>query len=199
MQAPDWFKTVIERLVAAYPSWPCHAGTIQVFWDSLEDLPRQEVERATIAYIAQETAWPVVAKLRSIALLNHDDNTLTASQAWDEMYRHRHAHTRAPKWSSPAVESAARAVSWNDPCWLTEQIPTIRAQFERYYNAMAAREKRNSSLLEGERLYRLSGWAKDTKALSQPDYEEDNMRPGDRPYLKTDDVDPKQPDDVDDA
>jgi hypothetical protein len=29
-------------------------------------------------------------------------------------------------------------VFWHDPDWNTEQLPTLRAQFERYYNAAKA-------------------------------------------------------------
>ncbi len=68
---------------------------------------------------------------------------LTAAEAWDEMYRNRHARHRGPvKWSSEAVLRAARAVRWDDPEWLTEQMPTIRAQFERYFNALADKTER---------------------------------------------------------
>jgi len=194
-RAPDWFITgIMGRLISAYPSWPCSEATAQVFWDAIGELPRAELERATIAHIAQETAWPIAAKLRALAKMNHDDNTLTASEAWEEIYRHRHAHTRNPKWSSEAVERAANAVRWNDPDWLSEQIPTIRAQFERYYNAIEAKAKRNESLLESENLYRLTGMARGMKELYGADYRD----PEEEPRRDSDNVDPLQPDDVDD-
>lgn len=193
--APEWFVSgVIGRLIAAFPSWPCNEGTVQVFWDSLYDLPQAEVERAVLAYVAQETAWPIAAKMRALAKMNHDDCTLTASEAWQEMYRHRHAHTKNPKWSSPAVERAALAVNWNDPDWLTEQLPTIRAQFERYYTALEAKSMRNESLLESENLYRLSGMAKTKEQLYGPGYSDDE----EVPPMKPENVDPPQIDDIDD-
>jgi hypothetical protein len=45
-----------------------------------------------------------------------------------------------PNWSIEAVRRAAEAVKWRDPDWTSEQIPTIRAQFERYYNALRAKQ-----------------------------------------------------------
>lgn len=197
--APEWFVTgIMGRLAAAYPSWQCHGGTIQVFWDSLHDMPRNELERATIAHVSQEVSWPIVAKLRALAKMNHDDDTLTASEAWEEMYRFRHAHARNPSWSSQAVERAAEAVRWNDPDWRSDQIPTIRAQFERYYNSIEAKLKRNELLLESEMLTRRAGLG-----LSLPEPygslgTDDDVRPSDRPYDKPDDVDPPQIDDIDD-
>ncbi len=39
------------------------------------------------------------------------------------------------------MHRAAQAVNWTDAGWTTEQIPTIRAQFERYYNAIAEKQE----------------------------------------------------------
>ena len=156
MQAPEWFGACVDRLTKAYPSWPCSAGTIQVFWDCLADLERGAVERAVASYCAHEDAWPIVAKLRKLAKAPEADARPTASEAWEEMYRHRHAHTRSPQWSSAAVERAARAVNWNDPDWPAEQLPTIRAQFERYYAAIAARSIREAEYREADLLLGIS-------------------------------------------
>jgi hypothetical protein len=69
---------------------------------------------------------------------------LTASEAWEEMRRNRkryspyasHEQNARIRWSSEAVRRAAEAVIWTDMNWTSEQLPTIRAQFERYYNAL---------------------------------------------------------------
>lgn len=154
---PDWFVTgPMALLVSAYPSWACSEGTVLVFWMVLADLPREHVEQAAVALAAQDTAWPTAAALRKLAKSCAPVERLTASEAWEEMYRHRHAHTLAPKWSSPAVERAAVAVNWNDPNWLTEQLPTIRAQFERYFVAIEKRVVREELTAEAESLVALS-------------------------------------------
>jgi hypothetical protein len=155
--APQWFTGgVISRLLAAYPSWPCSAGTVQVFWDTLCDLPREAVEHAAAEHVALEPAWPLAANLRRLAKATDEEVSLTASEAWEEMYRHRHAHSRNPQWSSPAVERAASAVNWDSPDWLREQLPTIRAQFERYYTAIEKREGRTRARVEVSTLLRLA-------------------------------------------
>ena len=154
---PDWFVTSpMALLVSAYPSWPCSEGTVLAFWCALGDLPREAIERAAVAHVAQETSWPVAATLRRLAQPRALPGGLTASEAWEEMYRHRHAHTRSPQWSSPAVERAAEAIRWNDPDWLSEQIPTIRAQFERYYLAVEKREARVAASAEADALLQLA-------------------------------------------
>lgn len=199
MQAPEWFAGVMARLMAAYPSWPCSARTVQVFWDVLNDLPQRDLERAAIEHVAGETSWPIAARLRTLAKAS-DANVMTASQAWDEMYRNRHAHTPNPKWSCEAVELAAQAINWNEPSWLTEQIPTLRAQFERYYNAAAKRTERRIEHADALTLMERSV-AKDAKQVygqaylkgEAADEEYDRKRLA---YIKPDNVDPLQIDDA---
>ncbi len=140
-QAPHWFaSSVMGRLAAAYSGWHCPVSTIQAFWDVLGDLPRQDIERATIAHCATETAWPVPARIRKLALDRPTEQGLTAGEAWAELYKNRHDRRHAPIWSTPAVRRAAEAVNWTDPNWTTDQIPTIRAQFERYFLAAQTKE-----------------------------------------------------------
>jgi hypothetical protein len=182
-RAPDWFVTnVMGRLAHTFTSWPCKEGTVQAFWDCLADLPRADIERAAVQHCANSTAWPTPAHLRSPAK-EADQNAMSASEAWDEMYRHRHAHTVSPKWSSEAVARAAQAVNWNEPSWLTEQLPTIRAQFERYYTAVAKRTEKREQHNEALALLEKSV-VKDAKELYGKDYmrEEEEAAPSRAAY-----------------
>lgn len=196
-KAPDWFVVgVMAKLATAYPSWQCHAGTIQVFWDALCDIERRNLERACASHIAHETSWPVAARLRQLAQ-EHDTVAIpTPGEAWEEMYRHRHLHTRNPKWSHPAIERAAEAVRWNDPDWLASDIPTIRAQFERYYKASSEKIDREKKLVESDYMVAMTlGVAKDAKALYGHDYKDPEEPRHRKPFA--DDVDPPQIDDLD--
>jgi hypothetical protein len=158
MKAPPWFaSSVMGRLSAGFPGFQVSAATVQVYWDVLKDLPRAELEKATIAYLASETAWPVPARLRKLAQQAGDDEQMTAAEAWAEMYRNRHDRRHDPRWSSPAVKRAAEAVGWQDPNWLTEQMPTIRAQFERYYLAAVAKAGQQQIQLQAQHLLELAG------------------------------------------
>ena len=149
-QAPDWFRRdIIGRLTAAFPSWPCSAATIQVFAEALSDLARPDIERATVAYIASETAWPTAAGVRKYATAPAALAEMTAAEAWRELAKNREAHLGRYgliRWSSPAIQRAAEAVNWTDRDWQTEQMPTIRAQFERYYLATHAKAKQVATL-----------------------------------------------------
>lgn len=198
-RAPDWFAAVIARLMAAYPSWPCNGATIQAFWDALADLPRESLERAAVAHVARETAWPLAANIRRLAQDTSTERQKTPAEAWDEMYCHRHMHTRNPKWSSKAVEQAAVAVVWNSPDWLSEQIPTIRAQFERYYTSMTRKHVQTTEALDNQKLFELAviKSAKDVYGDAYLRSESEEIRQLEHVHSRYDDVDPPQPDDVD--
>lgn len=98
--------------------------------------------------LAREDKWmPSPAEWRSRALAVDGRGSvarLTAAEAWDEMRRNRGRYSTTErnnnhliKWSSDAVRYAAEAVQWTNMAWESDQIPTIRAQFERYYNAVS--------------------------------------------------------------
>lgn len=98
--------------------------------------------------LAREDKWePSPAEWRTRALAVDGRGSaarLTAAEAWDEMRRNRRLYSPTERnrnheitWSSPAVLRAAECVGWTDMTWETADLPTIRAQFERYYNAVA--------------------------------------------------------------
>jgi hypothetical protein len=129
-------------LTAAFPNWACAPMTVRLFYAVLADCERADLERAVLAYIANETQWPTAAGLRRYAQPQKTLSVqLTAAEAWDELYRNRHSRRDKPNWSSEIVRRAAEAVRWADRDWQSDQIPTIRAQFERYYNALMGKKK----------------------------------------------------------
>lgn len=130
-----------QVLAAGFPSFNVTIEQMRA-WDLLlSDQTPESLLAGAIAY-ARESKYPVPTVAGWLEHARRADparmTRLTAAEAWDEMYRNRHGrYTRPVKWSSEAVLRAARAVRWDDPDWPAEQIPTIRAQFERYYNSLA--------------------------------------------------------------
>ena len=162
MSIPSHVLAALSVLEARWPTFKMKEKTPDIYSACLAHLPPDALLRACALACCSETFFPgpeVLLRLASIP----GDWEKPAGEAWEEMYRHRHAHTRSPKWSSPAVERAARAVNWNDPDWLSEQIPTIRAQFERYYKEQVARKDREELFEIGMDMER--NVLKDAKAL----------------------------------
>ena len=82
---------------------------------------------------------------------------LTAAEAWAEMYRNRHSVSgKPPTWTSDAVRKAAEVVNWRDPDWLSEQVPMIRAQFERYYSSLQGKARDTAAIEVAQHLLTLS-------------------------------------------
>lgn len=133
-------------LLAGFPSFNLTADQM-AGWDRLlADQSPEALLAGAAAYVrAARYPTPMLADWLEHARRCDPSRAqrLTAAEAWDETYRNRHArYARRVTWSSEAVHRAARAVRWDDPEWLSEQIPTIRAQFERYYNSIADKVER---------------------------------------------------------
>lgn len=141
---------------AAFPNWNLSAEQMAL-WDMiLSESHSPEALVAGAVRFAQTSVFPPTLAAWSNAAITADALTnppLTAAEAWDEMYRNRHTrYTRDVTWSSEAVLRAARAVRWDDPSWLVDQMTTIRAQFERYYNSLANKTERIDGGLVARRI-----------------------------------------------
>lgn len=141
---PTWFLGFMAEVVGLFPSWKPTEATIAAYWRHLHMLSADELGRALSEHVGRSTFAPSVAELRSAA---RPPAALgkTAGEAWNELRKNRALYSpyashetneSRVKWSSRAAQRAAEAVCWTDMSWTVEQIPTIRAQFERYYNAL---------------------------------------------------------------
>lgn len=141
------YKAAFQLLFAAYPRWDVPPETIATWEILMGDI---DADTALIAagQLASESAYPPsLAEWKQRARSLSGDgpgNRLTAAEAWDELTRNRRKvvgrlSPTSVAWSSEAVQRAAHAVRYTDTDWLSDQIPTIRAQFERYYLALAAK------------------------------------------------------------
>jgi hypothetical protein len=129
-----------RALLVAFPSWNVPPETVRLWTALLRDICPMRLIAGALALAKESKYPPSLAEWRARALtcggggLVHG---MSAAEAWDEMRRHRmrfsptrHAEQPyQPKWSSEAVRRASEAVSWRDPDWTAEQIPTIRSQF----------------------------------------------------------------------
>ena len=158
MLPPDWFLEFMSQVAERYPAWPAKAGTARAYWLSLHDIAPADLMRALVEHAAHSQFAPSIAELRTLAR-PISELGLTAPEAWDEMLRNRRKyspyernHNHLITWSSEAVRRAADAVGWTDPNWESEQLPTIRAQFERYYVAVRGKQERIDNRNEAEQI-----------------------------------------------
>lgn len=140
---PAWFLGFFAEVCGLYPGWKPTEQTIAAYWRHLHDLTADDLARALVEHSSSSKYAPSVAELRMCAK-PATSIALTAAEAWDQMRRNRKLYSPYAsqdqnariQWSSEAVLRASEAVGWTDLTWTQEQLPTIRAQFERYYNAI---------------------------------------------------------------
>jgi len=139
---------------AAFVNWNLGAEQMAL-WDRIlsESFSPDELAAGAIHFARTSVFPPTLASWSSAAQVARMAHRHSAIEAWEEMYRNRHARYLGPvKWSSEAVLRAACAVRWDDPMWETEQLPTIRAQFERYYNSIADKQERTDAVQVSKRI-----------------------------------------------
>lgn len=130
----------LRVLAHAFPRWDLTPDAIRTWAVLLSGDDVESLHAAAVELARTSKFPPTIAEWRErAAAIQGMGKALatTAGEAWDETYRNRHARYRGTvAWSSDAVLRAARIVRWDDPDWTSEQIPTIRAQFERHYLAL---------------------------------------------------------------
>lgn len=137
------FTNGLRVLRAAYPSWDMPAESAQVWGALLSDCDPESLLVAAVQLARESKFPPTPAEWRARALTASGQgraHAMTPSEAWDELYRNRHRADRSRvRWSSESVRRAAEAVQWSSGDWQSEQLPTIRAQFERYFVALSSK------------------------------------------------------------
>lgn len=146
------FGDALAVLLEGFPKFDL-SDSQEAMWQALlSDVPPEALCIAA-AQLARESRFaPSIAEWRERALTASGKgaaHALSAADAWEVMRRNRRAYSpyashedneRRVRWPSEAVRRAAEAVCWTDMNWTSEQIPTIRAQFERYYNSIAGKQ-----------------------------------------------------------
>lgn len=146
------FDNAVRVLFDCFPRFDLTVEQVETWRAVLADCAPDALSAAAVQLARESDYPPTIASWRARALTISGGGpawTMSAAEAWDEMRRHRvkRAQTRLdstpymPKWTSEAVRRASEAVGWDDPSWETEQLPTIRAQFERYYNAIKGKQE----------------------------------------------------------
>lgn len=143
----------IAYLIAMRPNWDIPKETARLWALELSVFPVEAVYAACKAAALESEYQPTIAAIfkRAKALTaTEGTGRLTPGEAWAELMRNRAVlsknryesrdEKRIPyTWTSEAARSAAESVDWKGD-WEGESMGTIRAQFERYFNAIVERQ-----------------------------------------------------------
>jgi hypothetical protein len=127
---------------------------VDVWHEFMASMSAEEGVRAMKRHVVESPHFPTVADICRLVReerLGPQD----AAEAWEEVRRAfgRCGRDREPTWSTPAIAGAVEAIGWRELCnTLDEDLPTVRAQFERYFKARLetqAKQQRNQ-IADGE-------------------------------------------------
>lgn len=158
MANPIDIAQIISIMSAAFPNWHPTELTAEVFFQTLSDIPTDELKAATLHCITENGRKfaPSVGELRGAVqeLRGYVSNLPTSYQAWQEVLRQIAdvGYYGTPSWSHPIVEKAVRAMGWRDLC-MSENAVADRARFIQCYEQFAERAARDDMLLPEVRGY----------------------------------------------
>lgn len=139
----------MARLDVAYPHHFKREGidadfALQVYHEILDDVDDNLLIAATLQWLSTKRPFhPAPGELRDLALSIVKRNEPSADEAWIEVIdsMRKIGSYRLPEWSSARIERTVKAFGWKELCATdNEQIPFVRSQFLRFYQAQSDRE-----------------------------------------------------------
>jgi hypothetical protein len=150
---------IVDVISAAYPNFNPNAYTVEVYWQTLQDIPTAELRAAVLHCISEagRKFAPSVGEIRGAVaeLRGLSANVPTAYQAWQEVQTQlleNGGDFGKPVWSSPIVEQAVRAIGWRN-LRMSEDQTADRARFIQCYEQFRDRAMREEMLLPEVRGY----------------------------------------------
>lgn len=116
---------------------PVDADLVEGWSEFMGDVSPEEGTHALREHITESSKFPTVADIRK-RVASVRVSALDVGEAWGEVNRalQRVGFYGSPTWSHPAIASAVEALGWKTICHTdNDDVPTLRAQFERYYKA----------------------------------------------------------------
>lgn len=138
-----------------------NAGALAIWSRMLSDLSIAEAQRALVEYLSDGPPHPPSISDIRRRVSDATTGAVNAAEAWEEVRKAicRVGRYKTPTFRSPLVAAAVEAIGWEALCnTLEDDLPTVRAQFERYLKARGetAAKAGNSGRLE-EHLTRIGG------------------------------------------
>lgn len=175
----------MARLDVAYPHHFKRDGidadfALQVYHEILDDIDDNLLIAATKQWLSTARPFhPSPGELRDLALslIERSNGDKSADEAWAEVLNalQQIGYYGVPEWSSEAIAETMKSFGrWKDFCIVEiDQLPTVRAQFLRIYEAQRAR-RHDSNLMLPEVKERIAQIAESKRhALNSPQGEYD--------------------------
>ena len=149
---------IVGVISAAYPNFNPSPQTVDVYYQTLKDLPEDELKAAALHCVSEagRKFAPSVGELRGAVseLRDMATNLPSSFQAWQEVLRQFNltGSYGTPEFSHPLITRAVNSLGWRELC-LSENQVADRARFIQCYEQLQERARRDDLLLPEVRGY----------------------------------------------
>lgn len=140
------FYTIFRVMESAFPHSKPSADTVQVYFETLKDIPSEVLKAACLKALTDSEFLPTIAKIRKCAASLMTGETKTGGEAWGEMIAGMRARIGygMPQYSDPLISRTVQAIGWEAICAADEDDFATRAQFIKVYDALRARAEEHA-------------------------------------------------------
>jgi hypothetical protein len=153
MSEPRDIAQIIAILSAAFPNFKPSEMTPEVYYQTLSDLPADELKAAVLHCITQSgrAFAPSVGEIRGAVgeIRSLSANVPSSFQAWQEVQQQiliNGGDYGKPEWSSPLVEEAVKRMGWRN-LRMSEDQTADRARFLQCYEQIVDRATKREMIL----------------------------------------------------
>jgi len=149
---------IVALIGAAYPNFAPTEHTVEVYYQTLRDIPPDLLKTATLDCIAEagRKFAPSVGELRgAVADIQRAVSGMPGSyQAWEEVRRAMVdiGFYHQPEFSHPLIADTVRTLGWRNLC-LSENQVADRARFIQAYEQLQQRAENDAMMLPEVRGY----------------------------------------------
>mgnify|MGYP002623999918 CR=1 FL=1 len=125
------------------------ADTIDVWYDALQDIDIDVLKRAVKMFLATETNWPTIARIRALATEQVRGVLPDAGESWQRVRRVAKSFgfpdefNEAKATLDDASRAAGDAIGWERICMCpVTDLGTLFAQYRDRYQAIEGRKRR---------------------------------------------------------
>lgn len=159
MSTQEEIAQIVAVISAAYPNFKVSPQTVEVYFQTLQDIPGDELKAATMQSISEagRSFAPSIGEIRGAVLdiRKRIANVPSSYQAWQEVQkqiRDNGGDFGYPVWSNQIVEVAVNALGWRN-LRMSEDQTADRARFLQAYDQLCERNAKEEIALPHVRGY----------------------------------------------
>lgn len=162
---------VVAMLTAAYPNFNISEITIDVYYETLKDIPADMLKAAAMQAISEpgRKFAPSVGEIRGavVEIMRKAEGTPGSYEAWQEVVEQMRmtGHTGKPIFSHPLILRTVRVFGWRELC-LSENPVADRARFVEAFEQLSKKETADMAMLPAVKAYIETRAGQDMKLLA---------------------------------